>query len=85
MIPEEFVGVVAMANYGTSLSRLGRFEEAESPLVDSYKILSRLHGRTNEQSIKTARLLADLYDKWGKPAKASEYRALASADGSSAE
>ena len=52
---------------GASLGGLGRFQEAEPLLLRSYSILKEK---------AEAQRLVDLYESWGKPASALEYRAF---------
>ena len=61
---------------GASLVALARYDEAEAVLLDARHDLDampRPHGR--ELKATMARLIT-LYDAWGKPGKAAEYRAL---------
>jgi hypothetical protein len=44
-------------------------------LREGYEILEAALGADHEQSIKAIRSLADLYDAWGKPQLAAEWRA----------
>ncbi len=53
-----------------------RFDDAESVLLEAHGILQTTLGDENEQTTRVVGYLADLYDAWGKPEKAAEYRAL---------
>jgi eukaryotic-like serine/threonine-protein kinase len=57
---------------GACLTRLGRFDEAEAVLLESYSALLAL--REEDRFVREAAgHLADLYTAWGKPARAEEY------------
>jgi tetratricopeptide (TPR) repeat protein len=53
-------------HHGRCLTELERFEEAEAVLLDAY----------NGDKEPALEALIDLYDAWGKPEKAAEYREL---------
>jgi eukaryotic-like serine/threonine-protein kinase len=59
---------------GASLTSLGRFEEAESLLLDADGILKNLQGQQGGESSATRARLVALYDAWGRPEKATPYR-----------
>ncbi len=50
--------------YGRCLLELGRYEDAE-------EVLLAVHDSGDESALEA---LADLYDAWGRPEKAAEYR-----------
>jgi len=59
-------------DFGICLTRLERFEDAEEQLLRGYKKLI-------QDSVSTERVVArlvQLYETWGKPEKAAEYRAI---------
>jgi tetratricopeptide (TPR) repeat protein len=58
---------------GAALTRLGRFDEAEALLLDSYRNLQDNPGSRAGYIDETRAFLADLYTAWGKPAEASKY------------
>jgi tetratricopeptide (TPR) repeat protein len=61
---------------GASLVGLARYDEAEAVLLEARRDLDALP-RPHDRELKaTLARLAGLYDAWGKPDKASEYRAL---------
>ena len=70
-----FTGAAAK-NYGVCLTGLKRYDEAEAALLESYEIFVALLGAKNVRTIGTIEHLVNLYDAWGKPGKAAEYRAL---------
>ena len=63
---------MAMNVEGAALAGLGQYEKAESLLLSS---LPKLHGSPLPGLEKTGRArLAALYNQWGKPDKAGQYR-----------
>ncbi|MGD8453828.1 MAG: tetratricopeptide repeat protein [Phycisphaerae bacterium] len=52
----------------------GRYAEAEPVLARSYERLAILLGEQNHRTRQTAQFLVDLYEKWGKPEQATEWR-----------
>ena len=61
---------------GGVLTGLGRYAEAEPLLLNAYPILQEQRGEHSACTRDTLRRLVTLYDAWGKPEKAAEYRAL---------
>ncbi len=60
------------AHHGMCLVELGRYEEAEPLLLEAYP---RLDPLPDVDTRETIRYLVKLYDTWGKPDKAAEWRA----------
>ncbi|MFQ5413764.1 MAG: tetratricopeptide repeat protein [Phycisphaerae bacterium] len=60
---------------GEALVMLGRFDEAEPLLIESYPIIREARGDRPPTPDALKRIVR-LYDAWGKPDKAAEYRAL---------
>ena len=73
--PEHFYHGNFLGKYGRALAALKRFDEAESALLESHRILVAALSSDHEQSTRVVGYLADLYDPWGKPEKAAECRA----------
>ncbi len=70
---------------GRALAALERFDDAESALLEAHGILQTALGDEHEQTERVVGYLADLYDAWGKPEKADEWRArLPAAQGATA-
>ena len=61
--------------YGHCLIGLGRYAEAEVILLPNYEWWRRERGANNRYALRAAQYLADLYDAWGKPQIAAEWRA----------
>jgi non-specific serine/threonine protein kinase/serine/threonine-protein kinase len=61
--------------FGETLLALQRYAEAEATLVEAYGILEDALGAEHERSRKTATLLIDLFDAWGKPEETAQWRA----------
>ena len=64
---------------GENLMMLGEFEEAEPFLLRSYPVIREQRGARHRQTQRALRRIIELYDAWGKPGQADEYRALAPA------
>ncbi len=64
---------VVRAHHGMCLVELGQYEEAEPLLLEAYP---RLRPLPDPDTKDTIRYLVKLYDAWGKPEKAAEYREL---------
>lgn len=61
---------------GECLTRLGRFEEAESILLESLSAIVAANGEVPRARLKAAyQRLIDLYAGWGKSEQAAEWRA----------
>jgi serine/threonine-protein kinase len=69
---------VAVANdaLGECLTTQKRFAEAEPLLVESYSTLNTRLGQQDPRTKEALRRLVELYDLWGKPAQAAQYRIL---------
>ena len=64
-----------LVGYGTTLTTLQRYEEAQTALLEAYEILKEARGPTAAYRVKAATALGELYEAWAKPAKAAEWRA----------
>jgi len=62
------------SHYGACLTELGRYQEAEDALLAAYSAIQA--GRDDEHlwTTRTADRLVALYEAWGKPDRAAEYR-----------
>jgi len=58
-------------DYGLLLLKLGRYEDAEQKMLFGLQVLEEDRARQ-----ETIRHLIELYETWGKPEKAAEYRAM---------
>ena len=67
----------ARSDYGEHLVAMGRYGEAEPVLLAAYDAQKVTLGEGAGATRRSASRLAGLYDAWGKPAKAREYRVLA--------
>lgn len=61
---------------GTALTALARYDEAETMLLDARKDLDALPRASGRDTKLNVTRLIDLYDAWGKPGRAAEYRAV---------
>ncbi|MBM44596.1 MAG: hypothetical protein CMJ36_06265, partial [Phycisphaerae bacterium] len=62
---------------GHALAGLDRFEEAQPLFENSYKVLCERRGATSPQSLACAGMMASMYEDWGRPIEAEQYRVLA--------
>ena len=73
-----FVGNLE-ARLGTCLVTLGRYKEAEKPLVDGFSKLKATLGLIHHRTQRALSSLISLYEGWGKPDKAAPFRVQAAA------
>jgi tetratricopeptide repeat protein/PilZ domain-containing protein len=67
---------VAQSLLGECLITMERYAGAESLLLESYVHLKNAQGADHENSVVSLERIVQLYEAWGKPDKADEYRAL---------
>jgi len=65
--------------YGVCLLKLGRYPAAEAQALAALPVIRYSLGEGKDWTRRTERLLADVYDAWGKPAEAARYRKLGAA------
>lgn len=63
------------SEHGECLIRLGRYAQAELPLLSSYEGLRSSYGPEHPQTLEAMRRLVQLYDAWGRPAQSAEWTA----------
>jgi len=68
--------VFARAGVGQALLAMGDYEAAERLLLNGYNSFLADFGGDDEDVRAFSRHLADLYEAWGKPQLAAEYRAV---------
>ena len=74
-MPEgHWIVAVARGGLGKCLTSLRRFKEAETQLLAAYKIERKTLGPDHKFTKNTAGYLAALYEAWGHPEKAAQYR-----------
>ena len=61
---------------GACLAGLGRFEEAEPLLLNSYPKIAKDRGPTHRRTREALRRIVQLYTLWGKPEAGKMYHAL---------
>ena len=66
----------ACGGWGMCLTKLERYEEAETQLAAAYEGLEAALGGDHHLTRSAVQALVDLYEAWGKPDKAAQYRAL---------
>ena len=59
---------------GASLTGQQRFADAETVLLESYEGLRKSRGDDNRTTLLARTRLAELYDAWGRPDQAAQYR-----------
>lgn len=65
---------------GACLTQLNRYEEAETYLLDSWQVIEAQYDSTHEYTVKALSRLCELYDAWGKPEEAAEWRSYVPAE-----
>jgi tetratricopeptide (TPR) repeat protein len=72
---------IAKANqlWGTCLTELGRYEEAEVALLEAYNTLSASADSDPQLVRNAADFIIELYEAWGKADAAAEWQARPSA------
>ncbi len=66
----------ALALEGASLTALGRFADAEPPLIQAHKTLSSSSGARESQVASCLQYLVNLYTAWNRPEDAAHYGEL---------
>ncbi|MEE8153400.1 MAG: tetratricopeptide repeat protein [Phycisphaerales bacterium] len=61
---------------GGCLVRLGRYEQAKPLLVESLPIIRERWGEQQKHTLAALDRIISLYEAWGKPQEAEEYRAI---------
>ena len=65
----------AQSRLGGCLVALGRLGEAEKLLLSSYQTLHDVRGTPPQRRVEAAERIVKLYETWGKPDKAAEWKA----------
>jgi serine/threonine-protein kinase len=66
----------AKSGLGRCLMALQRYEEAEPLLLESYRHFKDKQGHQDKQTLQALDGIIKLYEAWGKPESASQYRSL---------
>jgi non-specific serine/threonine protein kinase/serine/threonine-protein kinase len=72
---ENVVTRALILRHGAALAALGRHAEAEAELREAYEISLPTYGADDERTQQAVLALVDLYEAWGKPDRAEEWRA----------
>ena len=64
----------ARSIWGECLTRRRAFEKAETLLVPSFRAIEKARGGQSETTDQAIRRIVELYEAWGKPELAQEYR-----------
>jgi len=68
--------VYAQADSGRALTQLGRYRDAERLLLYAYNAFLKGYGADDDDVLEFAEWLAELYEVWGHPQAAADYRAV---------
>ncbi len=75
VLPREHVLTgFTIRKYGRCLTGLRRYDEAETALLEAHEILVAAVGADHPQTAKVKVNLAELYEAWGQPDRAAEWR-----------
>ena len=69
-----FVGFF-LGKYGLLMYDLKRYAEAEAALLEAHELLAAAFGANHDRATSVGRSIVKLYDAWGKPDEAAEWRA----------
>jgi len=64
-----------LSSYGSCLTELKRFDDAERALTESHGRLDRAFGPADPRTVKVAGQLVSLYEAWDRPDDGSRWRA----------
>ncbi len=64
-----------MHNLATIYDGLTRYEDAERMYLRTIEGKEKVLGPAHPSMYRSMRRLAEMYDRWGKPARAAEWRA----------
>ena len=65
----------AQSGYGSCLLLARRYQEAEKELLAAHAGLADALGADHSRAVWAKERLVELYNAWGRPEKAAEYRA----------
>jgi tetratricopeptide (TPR) repeat protein/predicted Ser/Thr protein kinase len=68
--------VLAERDLACCLTALGRFDDAEPLLLESYPQIKAAFGDRHRETVRAVEALVRLYTDWDKPSEADRYRAL---------
>lgn len=66
----------ALNNLGLLLKTMGDYEAAEPLLLQSHEALRSSHGAAHTETVAVLNRIIELYESWGKPDHAAEFRAM---------
>jgi tetratricopeptide (TPR) repeat protein len=72
--------LISLGNVGDTMSRLGRFQEAEAILLRAVEGQTRVLGKDHPVVTRTIRQLIHAYERWPRPAEAAKWRLQLSPD-----
>ncbi len=72
---QQWITGTILGTYGKTLIELHRYEDAETRLLEAHELILAGLGPDHERTIEQINSLTDLYDAWGKPDMAAEWRA----------
>ena len=72
---EHWMHAALRKGYGVVLTKQERYSEAEVQLLQSLAVLEPSHGVGSRRVQMLLQAIVELYESWGKPDRAAEYRA----------
>ncbi len=72
---EDFDTGCRRGELGRCLKRMARYPEAQEQLLEAHRVLDAAVGDGHMRTIRAVRALVDLYEAWGKPNQAADWRA----------
>ncbi|MHC4137879.1 MAG: tetratricopeptide repeat protein, partial [Planctomycetota bacterium] len=76
VMPPGFFGTgITLIGHGQCLTKLERFEEAETALLEAHEMLAATLGPEHQFTVKWIQPLVELYDAWGKRDSAAKWQA----------
>ena len=74
-LPDHWHLAMMLSSYGSCLTELKRFEDAERVLTESHGRFDGEFGPADSRTLKVTGQLAGLYEAWGRPDDAARWRA----------
>lgn len=74
--PGHWITAMAQSVLGECLMAVGRYAGAEPLLLESYPNIKKGLGPEDERALTALSRIVQLYEAWGKPEQADEYRAM---------
>ena len=72
---ENWYTASSRSHLGDCLTKAGRYDEAERELLEAHRVFTATLGEKHDRTIKCVKRLTALYEAWGNPTKAAQWRA----------